>query len=60
MSCGKCAADFDFFICPFCEDPFCKKCIPGPGIPCEDCEKKVQEGYLSYEEDAVYDIRDMW
>ena len=58
ISCGNCAKED--FICLFCKHKFCKKCIPGPGIPCEDCEKKVQEGYLSYEEDAVYDIRDMW
>ena len=64
ISCANCAADFEFFICPFCEDPFCKKCIwePSFGSPCKDCKKKVQEGLLTYEEDYndVYDLGDCW
>ena len=62
ISCGKCADDGNFFICPFCEEDFCKKCIPGTGSPCKDCKKKVQEGLLTYEEDYndVYDLGDCW
>ena len=49
--CEQCSSDEDFFICPFCEDEFCNKCIPGPGSACKSCENKVRKGLLTYEED---------